>query len=343
VADLGTLELGTLADSPSVSLQGSEPVLEAIASADDADYVFDAANSTHTASARFSLGDTPADLGNVDTISIRLRYGLGAAPDNNTWDSLTAQIVESDGDTGLTDAVTVVSGPIEDTDPTNSSVVALTNPDTGASKATWDAARVKLGFNVTKNKGGDTIQKRVYAAEVTGTYTIASGQEFQQSCPAVVAAIAQVIKETQTTEAVTVAAVASITKRTATTKAAVTANVGALTSSFIFLQTAAAVTANVAALATAITWSQVCAAVVSATATVGRHTSKTLAAVVAGAASVKRHTTKTFAAVGAAVAGLATEYAAGGGGGDGPHRIGSSRGVRAVVVTVMHRRTRSRR
>ena len=174
MADLGTLALGAFTDVASTAITGAEPVLQVIASADDAKHVHDTANTTHTGVASFALGETPADLDNVDTASIRLRYGLSGEPDNNVWDSLTAQIVESDGSTPLTDEVTVVTGPIEDTSPTNSSVVALTNPNTGATKETWDAALVLIRFGVSKNKGGDAVEERVFAAEVTGTYTVAA-------------------------------------------------------------------------------------------------------------------------------------------------------------------------
>jgi len=174
VADLGTLALGTFTNVATTAITGAEPVLQVIASADDAKHVHDTANTTHTGVASFALGETPGDLDNVDTVSIRLRYGLSGAPDNNVWDSLTAQIVESDGSTPLTDEVTVVTGAIEDTSPTNSSVVALTNPNTGASKETWDAALVLIRFNISKNKGGDAVEERVFAAEVTGEYSVAS-------------------------------------------------------------------------------------------------------------------------------------------------------------------------
>jgi len=173
MASLGTLALGTYTDVSSTAIQGSDPVLEIIASTDDTDYVYDATNSNHTGTARFTLADTPADFGSILAASIRLRYACASAP-TNTWDSLTAQIVKSDGSTPLTDAVTVVSGPITTTTLTNSSVVALTNPDTAATKADWDDALVLINWSISKVKGGDTIRKNVYAAEVTGTYNLAA-------------------------------------------------------------------------------------------------------------------------------------------------------------------------
>ena len=173
MASLGTLELGTYTNVSSTTITGSDPVLESIAGTDDADYVSDATNSTHTGTARFTLGDTPADLGNVDTVSINLRYAFAAGTQVNLWDSLTAQIVESDGSTPLTDAVTIASD-ITTTTLTDSGAIALTNPNTSANKETWDAALVLINWNITRVKGGDTIKKNVYAAEVTGTYTAAA-------------------------------------------------------------------------------------------------------------------------------------------------------------------------
>jgi hypothetical protein len=159
--------------SVDVTVTGTQPVLEAIASANDATYVANVTNQTVTALAVFALGDVPADLGNVDTLSVQLRYGLSAALSLNTWDSLTAQVMQSDGVTALTDTVTVASS-ITATTPANSSVVAFTGVNTSANKATWDGALLYVRFNVTRNKGGDAAEERVYAGELTGTYTIAS-------------------------------------------------------------------------------------------------------------------------------------------------------------------------
>ena len=173
MADLGILALGTYGNVASTAIQGSDPVLEVIASPDDADYVYDATNSTHTGVAQFALGNTPADLGNVDTVSIRLRYAWASGTQVNTWDTLTARIFKSDGTTALTNAATLATG-ITTTTITNSSVVAFTGVDTAATKAEWDAAVVRISWGISKVKGGDTIRKNVYAAEVTGTYTEAA-------------------------------------------------------------------------------------------------------------------------------------------------------------------------
>jgi hypothetical protein len=173
VSDLGTLTLGNFQSglSSNTAITGAEPVLQAIGSANDSTDVHDTANTTHTGVAVFALEDMPGDFGNVDSVSIQLRYALSAEPDLNSWDSLTAQIVESDGSTPLTDEVTIASD-ITTTTPTNSGAVELTNPNTGADEATWNAALVVLRFSITKAKGGDTIEERVFAAEVTGTYTV---------------------------------------------------------------------------------------------------------------------------------------------------------------------------
>lgn len=171
MADLGTLALGTFANVNDTAIQGSDPVLETIAGTDDADYAYDAANTTHTGTASFALADVPADFLDMDTLSIRLRYALQSGTRVNTWSSLTAQVVQSDGSTPLTNEVTVASN-ITTTTPTNSGVITLTGLNTTANKATWDGALVLLRWNITKSMGGDTLEKRVFAAEVTGTYTV---------------------------------------------------------------------------------------------------------------------------------------------------------------------------
>jgi len=138
--------------------------------------VFDGTNSTHAGVCWFTLDAMPSDFGTMNTVDIRLRYGLlEAANANLTWDSLQAQIRQSDGSTALTDTVTVASN-ITDESPTNSSVTSMTNPDTTSGKAIWDDARVYLTWNVTRNKGGHAAQEwQVYAAEITGDYDISTG------------------------------------------------------------------------------------------------------------------------------------------------------------------------
>lgn len=172
MASLGTLDLGTYNAglSSNTALQGSNPVLEVIASTDDADYVYDATNSTHTGVGVFELANMPSDFGTMSTVSINLRYAWAAGTQVNDWLTLTAQIYKSDGTTALTNAVTIASS-ITTTTLTNSGAVALTGVDTAATKADWDGAYVFLRWSINKNKSGDTLRKNVYAAEVTGTYS----------------------------------------------------------------------------------------------------------------------------------------------------------------------------
>ena len=175
MADLGTIELGTYTSgSPSsnTDITGSDPILESISGADDADFVFDNSNTSHTGVGTFDLGDVPDDFDTILTVAIRLRYARAAIEDNNIWDALNVQIVESDGSTALTDDTEIVAGPIQNTTITNSSVITLTNPNQSATREDWEAALVLINFVIDRNKGGDTIEERVYAAEVTGTYTV---------------------------------------------------------------------------------------------------------------------------------------------------------------------------
>lgn len=174
MADLGTLALGAYTNNNLTAITGSDPVLEVIASTDDADFVFDTDNSTHQGRARFALADMPADFQTMATLFIRLRYGLSAAASLNTWDSITARVWRGDFLTALTDAVTVVTGPITNTTPANSAVIQFTGVNTTASKTQWDGAVVEIAFNITRSKGGDSVDERIYAAEITGTYTPAA-------------------------------------------------------------------------------------------------------------------------------------------------------------------------
>lgn len=177
MASLGTIALGNYdaGNSSDTSTNGSDPLLEVIASADDADYAYDNANNTHTGIAAFALDNMPGDFGTMNSVSINLRYGKDTHTGTNTWDSLAAQIVQSDGSTALTDNTTIVSGPITTTTATNSGATTLTNPDTTSGASIWNGAIVLIRFGITKSKGGDSDQERVYAAEVTGDYDVSSG------------------------------------------------------------------------------------------------------------------------------------------------------------------------
>src|SRR3990167_1791959 len=215
MADLGILALGTYANLSSTTITGSDPVLEVIASADDADYASDATNSTHTGSASFAMGDTPADLASMTTLAVRLRYHWATGTQVNAWSSLRARVFKSDGSTPLTDEATVASS-ITTTSATNSSVIAFTGVDTAATKAEWDAALVVVYWFITKVKGGDTVQKRVTAGEMTGTY---SGAVSDSTSPATVNAVAAVPAVTATgggsVSPVTVNTVAAVPQATA--------------------------------------------------------------------------------------------------------------------------------
>lgn len=170
MASLPTLALGTYTNISSTAIQGSDPVLEVIASLDDADYVYDATNSTHTGEASFALDNMPSDFSSMLTLAVRLRYHWATGTQTNSWDTLRARVFKSDGTTALTDLVTVASA-ITTTTATNSSVISFTGVSTTATKADWDGAVVRIYFYITKSKTGDTVQKRVTAGELTGTYT----------------------------------------------------------------------------------------------------------------------------------------------------------------------------
>lgn len=175
MAALGTLALGTFTNVSNTAITGTDPVLEVIGSADDADFVRDTANSDHTSDCWFDVATTlPSDLGNVDTISINVRYGLDTTKGTNDWLFIYARIYKADGTTALTDQLTVVDGGtgISNTTPANSGAVAFAGVDTAATKAEWQAAQVHLYMNINRDGGGDSVVERIYAAELTGTYSL---------------------------------------------------------------------------------------------------------------------------------------------------------------------------
>jgi hypothetical protein len=169
---LGTIELGTYTNVADTAITGSDPVLENIAGTNDADFVNDATNSSHTGQADFALGNMPADFGTMNSVEINLRYGKDVHTGTNTWDNLQAQILTA-ADVALTDNVNIATS-ITSTTPANSGAITLTSPDLISNKAVWDAAKVRISWIIGRSKGGDSDQEEVYAAEVTGDYDIAA-------------------------------------------------------------------------------------------------------------------------------------------------------------------------
>jgi hypothetical protein len=173
VADLPKLALGTFTNVNDTAITGTEPVLQLIADVDDNKNVHDTANTTHTGGARFALANMPADFVSMDTLSVQLRYAWQSGTQVNAWTDLRAQVLKSDLITLLTGNQPVTSS-ITTSAPTNSLVVAFEFVDTAATKEDWDGAIVEILFQITKSKGGDALEERVFAAELTGTYTAGS-------------------------------------------------------------------------------------------------------------------------------------------------------------------------
>ena len=135
--------------------------------------------STYSRDQGWELADVDADLGNVDTLAIVLRYGWGAGEQVNTWDTLAARVMS--GATVLAAAESggtfeTVASTITTTTATNSSSIPFTYVDTSATKAQWNAAVVEIRITLSRVKGGDTLEKRVYEADLTGTYTVAGAE-----------------------------------------------------------------------------------------------------------------------------------------------------------------------
>lgn len=152
--------------------------LETIAGAEDGDYIYVNQNASGIYSTYYPLQDVPTDFSSISSLQVRLRYGWSATPTNTNWDNLYARI-ETSGGTILAAAdaggtyQTVVSS-ITTTTATNSSNVAFSYVNTGASKADWNDAWFRIGVVRTKIKGGGSQEQRIYAAEVSGVYNEAA-------------------------------------------------------------------------------------------------------------------------------------------------------------------------
>jgi hypothetical protein len=154
--------------------------LEVIGSADDGDYGEFTTNADHTADAAWLLDDMPGNFGTMDDLAFQVRYGWSATPTDTTWPVLAARIVTNDNAVVL--AANASGGgfqtfvtSITDTTPTNSTSTGFTYVNTGASKANWDNGKLEIRITRDRVKGGGTEAQRIYAAEVTGNYTISAG------------------------------------------------------------------------------------------------------------------------------------------------------------------------
>jgi uncharacterized repeat protein (TIGR01451 family) len=158
--------------------------LETIVAANDFTYGYVSTNASVTLTQGYRL-DSLSLTGGVPfagmrALSIRLRYGLGSGTRINAWTALGARIVRASTGTVLAAAaangtmVTVASN-IATTTPTNSPAISFPYVNKAATFQMWSEARLELNITVTKNGVGDSVQKRVYAGEVTGTYAALDG------------------------------------------------------------------------------------------------------------------------------------------------------------------------
>lgn len=176
MAALPTLSLETYSNISNTSITGTEPVLQLIASAVDSSYVADSTNSTHTGQAAFTIGNLPLDFASMTTLSVRLRYAAASSLTNN-WNSLSAQVFQSDQSSALTDNVTVASS-ITTTTPTNSSVISFTGIDTASNYSIWSNAVLVISWSISRVMGGDSVEKYVSAGELTGTYEVSAARYY---------------------------------------------------------------------------------------------------------------------------------------------------------------------
>lgn len=152
----------------------------------DATFGYDDTNSTTTVDQGWELGETDADLGNMDTLSGVLRYARSANSANKTWTILAVRVMSgvtvlAAADSGGTFAT--VASSITTTTPTNSSAYVFSTSgylNTTANKTLWDAAVVETRIGIDRNKGGNSDAFRVFEIDFTGTYT-ASAPSFTGS------------------------------------------------------------------------------------------------------------------------------------------------------------------
>jgi hypothetical protein len=131
-------------------------------------------NATDNYDQGWVLEDMPADFVTMTSLAIQLRYAWASAQGLSDWTILDARVVS--GATILAAANSggdfqTVATDITTTTPTNSSIISFSHVNTSANKATWDSAVVVIRIGRMRDMGGSTIEQRVYASSITGTYT----------------------------------------------------------------------------------------------------------------------------------------------------------------------------
>ena len=163
--------------------------------ADDTTY-FTSNNQPAVQTTTVALGNTPSDFGNMDTgLLYQLIARLRDAPPGADFDTYTIEwcIVNAAQDTVLAGASTTYANRFEgpttitaDSDQTIGSPTAFTITNTTASKSDWDNALIELRFNTSAqdmSPDNNAIQADYF--QITGTYTVASGEVTSSASPAV--------------------------------------------------------------------------------------------------------------------------------------------------------------
>lgn len=142
---------------------------EAIASANDADYIRGTGSGTDNSTETYiaDIGATPTDFVTMASLSYNVRYRQFNRVDDTI--SFTILITNSSG-TALTNTVTISN--VTTTTFTNSGATAftLTSAGTSATKTTWDAARLVIGQVYSASMAADGAYIAISAIELTGTY-----------------------------------------------------------------------------------------------------------------------------------------------------------------------------
>ena len=167
--------------------EAAAPIFDSIddyaSGAHDSDTSFIAGPNNADSSAFFNLTDTGAsfDPAIITQVQCKIAYRKESAGVSGGADTIALSVgmVQSDESTTLTDLVSVNTNAGTTYAETT---VTLTNPNTGASKATWDAGRLRIFQDYTISGCADTTTKlRVTAVEVVITTTIATTALQQKS------------------------------------------------------------------------------------------------------------------------------------------------------------------
>ena len=176
--------------------QAATDVDEGISAA-DGNYATSQPAKDITQETSFALTNVDSDLGNVDTLSWAVRFGIAGITDDTyhldcaIYSGATLLAAATSGGTWTRIATLTTDQAVGNSGPT-----AFAYVNTTATKAQWDAAEIKFRCINVGNKAGDNATLSLDTYEFTGTYTPGAAGVNVNATAATLTASAQTVTPT---------------------------------------------------------------------------------------------------------------------------------------------------